>query len=111
MTERRGTMSPAAKKPARQVPLDHPALAEALVALSRSLDRRGAGDEAAPSYLALAVHVVGLQRQLDDLATMLVHYARRYEGTTWNEVADAFSISRPTAYKRFGEGSPNDVGK
>jgi hypothetical protein len=44
------------------------------------LDQRTAGDEAAPSYLDLAVHVVSLQRQLDDLATMLVHYARRYEG-------------------------------
>ncbi len=103
-------MSPAAKRPARPAPLDHPALAEALVALSRSLDRRRAGDGGAPSYLDLAVHVVGLQRQLDDLATVLVHYARRYEATTWNEVADAFSISRPTAYKRFGEASPNDVG-
>lgn len=104
-------MSPAAKKRVRKAPLDHPALAEALVALSRSLDQRTAGDADAPGYLDLAVHVVGLQRQLDDLATMLVHYARRYEGTTWNEVADAFSISRPTAYKRFGEASPNDVGQ
>lgn len=104
-------MRPARKKPAQQAPLDHPTLAEALAVLSRSLDQRTAGDEAAPSYLDLAVHVVGLQRQLDDLATLLVHYARRYEGTTWNEVADAFSISRPTAYKRFGEVSPNDVGK
>jgi light-regulated signal transduction histidine kinase (bacteriophytochrome) len=103
-------MSLSRKKPARQAPLDHPALAEALAALSRSLDQRIADDEAAPSYLDLAVHVVSLQRQLDDLATMLVHYARRYEGTTWNEVAHAFSISRPTAYKRFGEASDNDIG-
>ncbi|MGH9165107.1 MAG: helix-turn-helix domain-containing protein [Acidimicrobiales bacterium] len=104
-------MSPDSKRRSgqHQPTLDHPALSEALVALSRSLDRRASGDEEAPSYLDLAVAVSGLQRQLDDLTIMLVHYARRYEGTTWTDVAQAFGISRPTVYKRFGEASPNDV--
>ena len=89
-------------------PVDHPALAEALVVLSRSLDRRQAGDPDALSYLDLARLVADLQGQLDDLTRLLVHHARRYEGTTWKDVAEAFAISRPTVYKRFGEPSPND---
>ena len=91
-------------------PVDHPALAQALVVLARSLDRRQADDPGAPSYLDLAQLVADLQSQLDDLTRLLVHHARRYEGTTWKEVADAFGISRPTVYKRFGERSPNDPG-
>lgn len=91
-------------------PVDHPGLAESLVVLAHSLDRRQAGDPGAPSYLELAQLVADLQSQLDDLSRLLVHYARRYEGTTWKEVADAFGISRPTVYKRFGEPSPNDPG-
>lgn len=102
-------MSPDPKKRPRQPPLDHPALAQALVVLACALDKRSTGDIDAPSYLDLAVHVVGLQTELDDLAALLVHYARRYEGTTWKEISAAFGISRPTAYKRFGEASPNDV--
>ena len=91
-------------------PLDHPALAQALVTLARSLDRRAANDEESPSYLDLAVLVADVEHQLDDLTRVLVHYARRYENTTWKEVADTFGISRPTVYKRFGEPSPNDPG-
>jgi hypothetical protein len=92
------------------VPLDHPALAQALVTLAQSLDRRGAVDEVPPSYLDLAVLVSDVERQLGDLTRILVHYARRYEKTTWKEVADTFGISRPTVYKRYGEPSPNDPG-
>ncbi len=102
-------MSPDPEKRCHEPPLDHPALAQALVVLARSLDQRSSGDVDAPSYLDLAVHVVGLQRELDDLAGLLVHYARRYEATTWNEISAAFGISRPTAYKRFGDASSNDV--
>ncbi|MDQ3569835.1 MAG: hypothetical protein M3450_04445 [Actinomycetota bacterium] len=91
-------------------PVDHPALGEALVVLARSLDRRQAGDPGAPSYLDLAGLVADVQSQLEDLTRLLVHYARRYDGTTWKDVADAFAISRPTVYKRFGEPSPNDPG-
>ncbi len=91
-------------------PLDHPALAQALVTLARSLDRRAADDEEPPSYLDLAVLVSDVERQLGDLTRILVHYARRYEKTTWKEVADTFGISRPTVYKRYGEPSPNDPG-
>jgi CRP-like cAMP-binding protein len=88
--------------------IDHPALAESLVTLARSLDRRAADDEAIPSYLDLAVLVADVQSQLDDLTRQLVHYARRYERTTWKDIADTFGISRPTVYKRFGETSDND---
>ncbi len=87
--------------------VDHPALAESLVTLARSLDRR-AVDEAGPSYLDLAVLVADVQSQLDDLTRQLVHYARRYERTTWKDIAETFGISRPTVYKRFGETSDND---
>jgi hypothetical protein len=92
------------------VPLDHPALAQALVTLAQSLDRRAANDDDPPSYLDLAVLVSDVERQLGDLTRILVHYARRYEKTTWKEVADTFGISRPTVYKRYGEPSPNDPG-
>jgi CRP-like cAMP-binding protein len=91
-------------------PLDHPALAQALVTLARSLDRRATNDEESPSYLDLAVLVADVEHQLEDLTRVLVHYARRYENTTWKEVADTFGISRPTVYKRYGEPSPNDPG-
>jgi CRP-like cAMP-binding protein len=91
-------------------PLDHPALAQALVTLARSLDRRASDDEELPSYLDLAVLVADVERQLEDLTRVLVHYARRYERTTWKEIADTFGISRPTVYKRYGEPSPNDPG-
>lgn len=91
-------------------PVDHPALAQALVTLAQSLDRRAAVDEVPPSYLDLAVLVADVERQLGDLTRILVHYARRYEKTTWKEVADTFGISRPTVYKRYGEASPNDPG-
>lgn len=91
-------------------PLDHPALAQALVTLARSLDHRAGDDEEPPSYLDLAVLVADVERQLEDLTRVLVHYARRYDKTTWKEVADTFGISRPTVYKRFGEPSPNDPG-
>lgn len=91
-------------------PLDHPALAQALVTLARSLDRRATDDEESPSYLDLAVLVADVEHQLEDLTRVLVHYARRYENTTWKEVADTFGISRPTVYKRYGEPSPNDPG-
>lgn len=91
-------------------PLDHPALAQALVTLARSLDRRSSDDEESPSYLDLAVLVADVEHQLEDLTRVLVHYARRYENTTWKEVADTFGISRPTVYKRYGEPSPNDPG-
>ncbi|MGI8792206.1 MAG: hypothetical protein ACR2H3_03365 [Acidimicrobiales bacterium] len=90
--------------------LDHPALAQALVTLAQSLDRRGFDDEEIPSYLDLAVLVADVEHQLEDLTRVLVHYARRYEKTTWKEVADTFGISRPTVYKRYGEPSPNDPG-
>lgn len=88
--------------------IDHPALAESLVTLARSLDRRLADDEAGPRYLDLAVLVADVQSQLDDLTRQLVHYARRYERTTWKDIAETFGISRPTVYKRFGETSDND---
>ncbi len=91
-------------------PLDHPALAQALVTLAQALDRRATADDEAPSYLQLAVLVAEVDRQLGDLTRILVHYARRYERTTWKEVADTFGISRPTVYKRYGEASPNDPG-
>jgi CRP-like cAMP-binding protein len=91
-------------------PLDHPALAQALVTLARTLDRRATNDEESPSYLDLAVLVADVEHQLEDLTRVLVHYARRYENTTWKEVADTFGISRPTVYKRYGEPSPNDPG-
>ena len=90
--------------------IDHPALAESLVTLARSLDRRADDDEATPSYLDLAVLVADVQGQLDDLTRQLVHYARRYERTTWKDIAETFGISRPTVYKRFGETSDNDPG-
>ena len=96
--------------PSGAAPLEHPALAEALVTLARSLDRRAANDEEPPSYLELAVLVADVEHQLGDLTRLLVHYARRYEKTTWKEVADTFGISRPTVYKRYGEPSPNDPG-
>ena len=94
----------------KAAPLDHPALAQALVTLARSLDRRATNDDESPSYLDLAVLVADVEHQLEDLTRVLVHYARRYENTTWKEVADTFGISRPTVYKRFGEPSPNDPG-
>lgn len=94
----------------RTAAIDHPALAQSLVTLARSLDRRVAEDEEAPSYLDLAVLVGDVQAQLDDLTRQLVHYARRYERTTWKDIADTFGISRPTVYKRFGEPSDNDPG-
>jgi CRP-like cAMP-binding protein len=90
--------------------LDHPALAQALVTLARSLDRRATNDEESPSYLDLAVLVADVEHQLEDLTRVLVHYARRYENTTWKEIAHTFGISRPTVYKRYGEPSPNDPG-
>lgn len=90
--------------------IDHPALSNALVELARSLDRRATDEEERPSYLALAVLVADVQDQLDDLTRQLVHYARRYERSTWKEIADTFGISRPTVYKRFGEASDNDPG-
>jgi len=102
-----------ADTPARRkgtVAIDHPALAESLVTLARSLDRRAGDDDTGPSYLDLAVLVADVQSQLDDLTRQLVHYARRYERTTWKDIADTFGISRPTVYKRFGETSDNDPG-
>ncbi len=95
------------RRPKKSGAIDHPALAQSLVTLARSLDRRVA-DEEGPSYLELAVLVGDVQGQLDDLTRLLVHYARRYERTTWKEIADTFGISRPTVYKRFGEASDND---
>lgn len=92
----------------RTAAIDHPALSQSLVTLARSLDRRAGDDEAGPSYLELAVLVADVQSQLDDLTRQLVHYARRYERTTWKDIADTFGISRPTVYKRFGETSDND---
>lgn len=80
--------------------IDHPALAESPVTVARSLDRRAADDEALPSYLDLAVLVADVQSQLDDLTRQLVHYARRYERTTWKDIGETFGISRPTVYKR-----------
>lgn len=88
--------------------IDHPALSEALVTLARSLDRRYDEDEEAPTYLDLALQVATLNEQLDDLTRLLVHYARRYENTSWQTIADAFGVSRPTIYNRWGEPSPND---
>lgn len=98
------------RRPKKGAAVDHPALAQSLVALARSLDRRVTEDEESPSYLELAVLVGEVQHQLDDLTRQLVHYARRYERTTWKEIADTFGISRPTVYKRFGDPSDNDPG-
>jgi hypothetical protein len=104
-------MSPNIKKRrSSPAPIDHPALSQALVTLAHAVDRQTSGDDEAPGYLQLALLVADVQRQLDDLTRLLVHYARRYEGTTWTEVAETFSISRPTVYKRFGEPSANDPG-
>lgn len=89
--------------------IDHPSLAQALVTLARSLDRRGDDAEDAPGYLELAVLVSRVQGQFDDLTRILVHHARRHESATWKEIAESFSISRPTAYKRFGDPSENDI--
>jgi hypothetical protein len=79
------------------------------VTLARAIDRRASEPTEAPGYLQLAVLVADVQRNLDDLTRLLIHYARRYEGTTWAEVARTFGVSRPTVYKRFGEQSPNDT--
>lgn len=89
--------------------MDHPALSQALVTLAHAVDQQIGGEDDAPGYLQVALLVADVQRQLDDLTRLLVHYARRYEGTTWAETAEAFGISRPTLYKRFGEPSPNDL--
>lgn len=88
--------------------VDHPAVSEALVTLARSLDRRYEDGDEAPGYLDLALQVAALNEQLDDLTRLLIHYARRYEHTSWQAVADAFGVSRPTAYNRWGDPSPND---
>ncbi|MEW6474296.1 MAG: hypothetical protein AB1679_18750 [Actinomycetota bacterium] len=89
-------------------PVEHPALAQALLRLSLALDRRHDGAEDAPSYLELAVRVAGLEAQLDDLARLLVHLARRHEGASWQEIGEAMGFTRQTAYKRWGTPSPND---
>ena len=96
------------ESPSTEPALEHPALSHALTTLARSLDRRAEPGAEAPSYLELAVLVAGVQDRLDDLTRLLVHAARRYDGTTWQQVARALGVSRPTAYKRFGAPSPND---
>jgi hypothetical protein len=88
--------------------VEHPALAQSLATLAAALDRRNDGAEHAPSYLELAVMVAGLEAHLDDLARLLVHLARRHEGTSWQDIGDAMGFTRQTAYKRWGTPSPND---
>ncbi|MGH9118113.1 MAG: hypothetical protein ACRD0A_09650 [Acidimicrobiales bacterium] len=103
-------MSPTTRKrPTAPAPIDHPALSQALVTLARAVDHQAVGEGEPPGYLHLALLVADVQRQLDDLTRLLIHYARRYEGTTWTQVAETFGISRPTVYKRYGEPSPNDL--
>ena len=77
--------------------------------LARSLDSHGDDADHAPTYLELATLVSRAQGQLEDLTRILVHKARRHQNATWQQIADIFGISRPTAYKRFGQPSPNDV--
>ena len=102
-------MSPRKSGAKSSVPhVEHPALAQALLRLSRALDQRNQGRDDAPTYLELAVRVAGLETQLDDLARYLVHLARRHEGASWQEIGEAMGFTRQTAYKRWGTPSPND---
>ena len=87
--------------------VEHPGLSESLVMLARALDRRH-NDADAPHYLDLAVMVTGLEGPLDDLARYLIHLARRYDQTSWQDIGDALGVTRQTAYKRWGPASPND---
>lgn len=99
------------RKPAGQPSVrdvEHPALAQSLTTLARALDHRNDGSEDAPSYLDIAVMVAGIETELDDLARLLVHLARRHEGTSWQDIGDAMNVTRQTAYKRWGTPSPND---
>jgi CRP-like cAMP-binding protein len=96
------------KRAATPGAVEQPSLAQSLTILAKALDRRNDGTEDAPTYLDIAVMVAGIETELDDLARLLVHLARRHEGTSWQDIGDAMGVTRQTAYKRWGTPSPND---
>jgi hypothetical protein len=79
-------------------PIQLPDLADALVRLADSLDRRSDDDGA--SHLDMAVLADSIARQLHGLAALLVARARS-DGATWAEVGGAFGVTRQAALRRW----------
>ena len=81
--------------------IQHPDLAAALAQLADALDRRHDDLPDAPSYLEMAALADQISTQLHDLAKMLIAAARVHEKASWNDVGQAFGVTRQAAMRRW----------
>ncbi|MEO8698016.1 MAG: hypothetical protein ABI658_31235 [Acidimicrobiales bacterium] len=66
---------------------------------------RSTGLTTQPRPLDLAVLAVRVSQALELVAAEEIERARQLEGTTWEEVGEAFGVSMQSAYSRFRQRS------